>query len=176
MNEALFHVFYSWAHRSPFLDVIFSFFAKSLFLFLILWFVYLLFTEGNPRRRYHYLFLAVFAVLISWGIVSPLIHYAYPNPRPFAVLAEVRPLIAPLADSSFPSNHMMFMVPVALSAYYLNRKRGQWFLLAVFLMGIARIIAGVHWPLDILAGLVLGTLCFYLARYIISFAGLKDTR
>jgi len=174
MNQALFSFFYGLAHHSPFLDVIFIFCAKFLVYFLVLGFVYLLFKEKNPMRRYYFLFLTLLAVLFSWGMVSPAIHFYYPHPRPFAAVGGVNPLITPSEDSSFPSNHMMFLVPIVLAAAYLDPKRGKWFIIGVLLVGIGRIIAGVHWPFDILAGIALGAICFYIARAVIARTGLKE--
>jgi len=41
------------------------------------------------------------------------------------------------------------------------------------LIGIARIAAGVHYPLDILGGIILGTLTGYIAY---RFLGKKDSQ
>ncbi len=72
-----------------------------------------------------------------------------------------------LADGyAFPSGHATFFMALAISIFFFHKKTGYWFMLAALLVGLARIMAGVHSPVDILGGFVLGALVAYLVKYI----------
>ena len=45
-----------------------------------------------------------------------------------------------------------------------NKKAGIFFFLASFLIGLARVFSGIHWPSDILVGALVGILSAYLLR------------
>jgi membrane-associated phospholipid phosphatase len=56
-------------------------------------------------------------------------------------------------------------------ALYFNHKKvglpaqaGYWFIFFALLIGVARIMAGVHFPIDILGGFVLGFLIAFLLK------------
>ena len=49
----------------------------------------------------------------------------------------------------------------ALFAYH--RIGGVFYVVAALAIGVARIISGIHWPLDVLAGWLLGGLIGYYA-------------
>lgn len=63
---------------------------------------------------------------------------------------------------SFPSRHMTFFFAISTALYFYNKRWGVVFLIAALLIGIARVIAGVHYPLDILGGAVIGVITSYL--------------
>lgn len=114
----------------------------------------LVFLQRGSRRKVYLFCEGALAVILARGIITSAIHFFYEHPRPFAVLGFT-PLI-PESGSSFPSGHMAFFFALALVVWYANKKWGAWFLILSFLMGIARIYAGVHWPLDILGGIAVG--------------------
>jgi undecaprenyl-diphosphatase len=68
----------------------------------------------------------------------------------------------------------MFVFSLATSIYFFGNKKVAVMLYASgLLIGIARIAAGVHYPLDILGGIILGTLTGYIAY---RFLGKKDSQ
>lgn len=173
MNKAVFDFFYSFAHKNSLLDWFWVFLAEYLPILIAILFVYLLFKEGDYRKRMYFATLAVLAIIISFGLVSPIFRYFYENPRPFMVL-DIVPLIDEAPSNSFPSNHVMIFFPLALVIYYMNKKLGWYAIGGITLMGIARIISGVHWPADILAGLIFATVSFYLAKYLFDIGKIKQ--
>lgn len=79
--------------------------------------------------------------------------------RPFEALEGVRLLITPPGEASFPSGHAA--TAFASSVVLIYRERGllRWLpcLLAI-LIAFSRIYVGVHYPLDVLGGAIVGTL------------------
>lgn len=92
-------------------------------------------------------------------VVYLLINQLFPvRPRPESV-STVAPLIAHLPDNSFPSGHAIFTGASVLAVgAFISPGLGVLFAMLGGMMCLARIIAGVHYPLDIIAGLILGLL------------------
>ena len=89
------------------------------------------------------------------GIVE-VIRFYYHHARPFQTL-PITPLFRETAYS-FPSGHAVFFFGLAMGVYFVNKKFGRLLFVSAAVIGVARVIAGVHWPPDILAGAALGTL------------------
>jgi undecaprenyl-diphosphatase len=102
--------------------------------------------------------LAVFAAVAAGDVVSTGIKDLVGRPRPFVRNPLPHPLGRVPKDSSFPSGHasMAFAAATVLS-YYRPRWAPAFFLLAVAI-GFSRVYNGVHYPLDVLGGAVLGLL------------------
>jgi undecaprenyl-diphosphatase len=105
---------------------------------------------------------------ISSRIVLEIIRFIWDIKRPFVRLG-VSPLFEPFENGpSFPSGHATFYFALAAVSWSYSKKTSAALFAAAFLMGIARVAAGVHWPTDILAGAVLGIAAGYLAKRVIS--------
>jgi undecaprenyl-diphosphatase len=175
-NSSLFQFVYSFAHRSVFLDVLAVFFAQYLAYFLVLGFLILVYREDSWRRRFYLFAEGVIAVILARGLVTEIIRFFYNHPRPFDALGFT-PLI-PESGSSFPSGHMTWFFALAMVVWYVNRRWGIWFFVLSAIIGVARIYAGVHWPLDILGGIAIGLACGAFVHWMLkgSREGLrKDT-
>ncbi len=79
------------------------------------------------------------------------------RPRPFELhgVTQIFPYDAGL---SFPSGHMSFFFALSMVVFFYNKRAGIVLFAGSFLMGLARIFVGIHYPLDILGGMVLGVL------------------
>ena len=97
------------------------------------------------------------ALLVSEVILKPLIH----SPRPFDVNSHARVIGARPTDYSFPSGHASssFAGAVALAQAW-PAGRVAWFTLAA-LIAISRVYLGVHYPIDVVAGILIGLACGY---------------
>ena|SRR3989338_304947 len=100
------------------------------------------------------------AVLARFGIVE-LIRLFWSRARPF-IGNNVNLLIGHENTSSFPSGHAAFYFGLATVVYFYNKKAGIAFFAASFLVSIARIFVGVHWPTDVLGGAIVGILSGWL--------------
>lgn len=83
------------------------------------------------------------------------------RPRPETVSA-IRPLVDHLPDNSFPSGHAIFFGASMLAAFFYTRRWIAYTLLVTgTFMVLARVLAGIHYPGDILAGTIIGLLGAY---------------
>ena len=102
-------------------------------------------------------FLSIIFVAAVAALVAELIKYLFPTPRPFIALPNVHPLV-PIGGlpGAFPSAHASFFTALGFAYYLHNPWVGVTFVCAAFVIGIARVMAGVHWPLDIIGGIIFG--------------------
>jgi undecaprenyl-diphosphatase len=84
------------------------------------------------------------------------LNLAYFRPRPFDRLGSVTLLFYRPWDSSFPSNPATFAFAIAVAIYFGDRRLGLGAMALAAAWGLARIYCGVHYPLDVVAGAVLG--------------------
>jgi membrane-associated phospholipid phosphatase len=122
----------------------FSYIAKGSFKLLIL---INIFKEGLLR----FLLPVGLATAISEGISQ-----IYVRQRPFVTMRNIKLLVPHGADGGMPSHHMVFMMALATSIFLVERRLGYLFIVLTLLTGIARVVAGIHYPSDILVGVLLG--------------------
>ena len=111
------------------------------------------------KKRYIRLVLQMAAAaILSRGIITEVIRFLWHRSRPF-VEQNFVPLIPHADSASFPSGHAAFFFAVGTVLYIYNKKAGTVFLLGSALIGVARVLAGVHWPSDIVWGALIGVAC-----------------
>ena len=89
--------------------------------------------------------------------VVQLANHAYYDPRPF-VSGHVRPYFAHPADNGFPSDHTAVIALAGVLLWPYRRVVSVGLLGAAVLVGVTRVVAHVHTPLDIVAALVIAAL------------------
>lgn len=154
-NLYLFQIISGYSGKWWPLDWLGIFFAQYLPYIFVLAAIYLLIKQKNLRQRIYFFSLAALSVILARGIITEIIRFIFPKPRPFVALS-INPLISHDLSSAFPSGHASAYLALALAVFFINRKLGIWFLIGSFIMGIARIFVGVHWPLDIAMGALIG--------------------
>lgn len=87
----------------------------------------------------------------------------YVHQRPFIAL-HTMPLVRHVADNSFPSDHAAAAGLAAAYVWCRNPILGTIAVLCAVLIGMARVAAGVHWPIDIVAGYFIGGLAYVSTR------------
>lgn len=153
------------AGKNQYLDWLGIFAAKYLIFLMVIALVLGLLIKRWPDYR-----LAIFKASVSGAIafvINYLIGLIYFRPRPF-VLNEVTKLIdkSPL-EKSFPSGHATVAFAMAFSLYFYNKKLGVILLILALIVGLGRIYVGVHYPLDILGGILIGFLSAFLIEKLV---------
>lgn len=105
--------------------------------------------------------IAAMAFLLSF-LMGKLASSLYYDPRPF-VVEHVHPLIPHAASNGFPSDHTLFAMTVAGIVYFYHRKVGLLMIALALTVGVARIFAKVHSPIDIASGVAIAMLAVYLS-------------
>lgn len=136
-------------------DITIEFFATFLIWILYAGLLVLWFIDGKIRKEQ--VIHALVAGTIAWGIAQ-LIKLLFPTVRPFVLNGrDVEVLIAP-TDAAFPSAHTALAFSLAVTIFMHDRKVGWWYLVAALAVGVARVFANVHYPVDIIGGAFIGTL------------------
>jgi undecaprenyl-diphosphatase len=159
---SVFNFLHSLSGKFWLADWAWIFFAEYLPYFLALAALYMVFKERGRKRIYYFALMSL-PVILSRGIITEAIRFFYGRERPFSAM-DFSPLVSADAFDSFPSGHAAFFFALATAVYFLDRKAGKWFFALAFLMAVGRICAGIHWPLDILGGAVIGVISAFLAR------------
>lgn len=179
MNNNIFYFFYNLAHKSYILDQAFIFFA-DLFPYVVVILAGLFLLFHLPAQAGHEIFQAespfqvflekkkeILLVFFSSFLAyfsSEILKYLFHTARPFLVLPNVQALITE-SSNAFPSGHSAFFSALAFSIFFLHKKAGYVFMFFAFLIGIARIVVGVHFPIDILGGFILGATISYFVAF-----------
>ena len=121
--------------------------------FLIIWIIFF-----RERKIYSFLIIAASSGL-AW-FVTEIVKNITAIKRPDII----EPVIVE-QGCSFPSGHAAVTMALAIAVYSLNKKIGILFIIISILIGISRVILGVHFPVDVIGGWVLG---FFIAFVLIS--------
>lgn len=174
----IFYFFNNLAGKSAVFDWFAIFAAEYLEWFVIAAFLaFLYFSVFSRPEKWRIFWMTAISVVLSRFVITELIRFFYCRPRPFITYAVNQ--LAEDANCSFPSGHAAFFFSLAMAIYFYpirepkasngasNKKWGLWFFTAALIMGIARVVVGVHYPLDILAGAIVGILSAYAVFYFV---------
>lgn len=158
LNQSIFLFFYSLAHIHPMLDWVVVIVAEILPYLLGIAVVLHAFRSHHLKKGLTEIIWIAFPVFSAF-LFSVAIKAITEIPRPFVYARDVTPLVS-VSDpfGSFPSSHAIVFSSLGFALYLHDRRIGVIFACCALLIGLARIVAGVHWPLDIFFGILFGQL------------------
>ncbi len=148
MDKLLFDILHSLAFRNESLDIAIIFLAKYLPYIMIIMPLFL--------RDVRKIILSFTSAVLAKFVLVDLIGLFLFRDRPF--VSGIDSLISHDPTASFPSSHTAFFFALSTAIFFYNKKLGSALLIGSLLIGLARVISGVHWPLDIIAGAAIGIL------------------
>lgn len=119
-----------------------------------------------PKKTRKVGMMSAFALLSSLLVNNILLKNLVARTRPYYVVEGLIPLIKKPSEFSFPSGHAASSFASACVLYRnLPKKYGVWFLALAILISFSRLYVGVHYPSDVLAGVVTGIICSCLGQW-----------
>ena len=150
--------------KTPLLDklmVAISILGNGGLIFIIIGIIFLI-NKKHRRTGIHILITLIFCLIFGNLLLKPLIHRI----RPYDMY-NIPIIIKPLKDYSFPSGHTYASFGTAFSILMHKKKIGYLFLIFATLMAFSRMYLYVHYPTDILGGIILGLICATISKKII---------
>lgn len=122
--------------------------------------------KSKPLRI---VFYKMVAVMIVASLMSFTLKSLIPRTRPFVTYPDIVKL-SEAGNSSFPSGHTLeaFAVVVAFSILVPKRKLFIPLFFWASVVAYSRIALGVHYPSDVLAGMIIGSFIGWLVPWLIN--------
>lgn len=152
------------------MHILIIFFAKYLFVIIAL--VAAITGLLLPRQRRLRFFISAAVAVIVATIFTKLAGAVYFDPRPF-ITHHFTPLIPHGADNGFPSDHTVLSFTAALLIWPFRKKVSLALIILATIVGLARVLAGVHTYIDVLGGVGVAGISVTIAHYLGDFIDTK---
>lgn len=154
LDYRLFKFFNSFAGISAALDFTFVALAEWVIFAMIAGLALFILLKKNGKARAALALQALAAAFIGRIFIVSLIRIFFYRVRPFVagVVTQLEPH-NPL-EASFPSGHATVMFALAFSLMFGDAKWGIFYFILALISSLSRIAVGVHYPADILGGML----------------------
>lgn len=134
---------------------IITFFASFLIWILFAGLFVLWFIDGKIKKEQ--VLHGILAFILAW-VIADILKNIFPTVRPFIADSSLPLVLFPGDNGAFPSGHTASSFALAITIFKHDKYVGSFYVILAILIGIARVLANVHYPIDIAGGIVLGFL------------------
>lgn len=167
MNMYLFKLINGLAHKSMALDKVMIIFTKYIpIVFMAVLAGIYIYGVVKKDIRFRCIAVDVFAMTAINLFLSFLIGLVYYVPRPF-VNNKVNLLLPHTPDASFPSDHVIGTMSIALGVNTWFKLYGRILILLSCIVGVSRVYVGHHYPFDVIGGILISIISNYLYKKIV---------
>lgn len=114
----------------------------------------------NDEKKQFIAFAVLGAILTL--ILAKIGSHVHSDPRPF-VVGHFTPYFPHGADNGFPSDHTLLASFLAFTVWRYHRRAGVYLLILAILIGLSRVIAGIHHVQDIVGSIVFALIGTWIA-------------
>ena len=115
-----------------------------------------LLARPGPQRKWKLASASALGSAAVALLVNQAIAQVWDRPRPYEMHADAHAWVTPSHDPSFPSDHASAAFAIAFAVLMFDRVAGALFVAAAALIGLGRVLVGVHYPGDVLGGAFVG--------------------
>lgn len=120
--------------------------------------------------------MMLLALSLTAFLINLVIKPMFTRKRPYEILKSVRTMIAPPFGSSFPSGHAASSFAAASMLWFFNMPFRHLALVLALLIAVSRVYLMVHFPSDVLVGVVSGIVISYLTYLLALRMGIQVAR
>ena len=130
----------------------------------IVWIILTVILLLIPKTRKSGVYMAV-ALIADLIICNVILKPIVARIRPYSINQTVQLLVTPLKDYSFPSGHTAASFASVSALYFAGRKRmATGALIVSVLIAFSRMYLYVHYPTDVLGGMIVGCAAGYFGN------------
>ena len=118
-----------------------------------------LLARPGPQRKWKLASASALAAGALGLLVNQVVAHLWDRPRPYQTHPDAHTWVARSHDPSFPSDHASAAFGIAFAVLMFDRAAGALFVAAAALIALGRVLVGVHYPGDVLAGMLVGLGC-----------------
>ena len=123
------------------------------------------FLLSTKKQRMALALTAMTALPLSY-LLGKIASFFYYTERPFSELG-IASLVPHIADNGFPSEHTLYAMVIAAVVFSVRKNWGLLLIVLAILVGISRVLAGVHHYIDVVGSVVIAVITTYVVTILL---------
>lgn len=166
LDTRLFFEINQFAGQYRWLDGIFVFAAQYSPILLATYLTWQYFAGKRIIQTRKMIWLSFLSFIVA-EIMAKVVGLFYSHPQPFARLLGVHRLIPHAVDNAFPSDHSLLLFSIMMVFFLVKRGHYRWgYLFISTIVAFSRVWVGVHSPIDVLGGAVIGIASGFFVQWL----------